>query len=744
MMANIVGELVEKRDLYSKHYLNDDGSITAEISLSPIHYKTETGEYDDIDLTIILEQNWEFEYALKKNTLRAYFNDATDIENFTLAGVELINNQGVARWITFKMLDATPTDSSYEGNRFKYSNIFLNVDLEYTVTPEKLKENIIVHDPSALRPFTFTLKIDDGLEMQIQPNNDVHFIDKETGERLWKIEAPFAVDSSEEQKQTENVVYTFGKAVYQGVEYDTITVDIQDDEFLSNAVYPIEIDPTVTIQPDASTGIDTFVQSGAPTANYGSDVNLSAGVYQGSALFETFIKFNISSIPVNADVINASVILHVIGVDESNPYGFTAHEVTADWSESITWNTKPSYNASALCTVSIANPPSAQNVIFDVTTAAKKWVNSTSPNYGVCIRSNFVNSRKTFASSDHATSSLRPSISLTYNMPPTAPTVITPNGGETWNAQHTISWNASTDKIEQYTYLQKIPTNKTSSSPISFQGVGQTFKVSSTDVIYKVGMYVNATTTNKLKAGTVVNLRYYDETTYTRGTIISTCILPADITTTGFVYVEFDNPQSFPLNTSLAVEFINSTGLGAGFYGDSGTGMTGRNYYLDSSGVLRGNNINPYELEVYYGKPSPLQYQIQLSPDNGQTWKDIVALTAAGVTSYTYDFTNEPETSLAKIRIRAYDGTSYGPWDESNGVFTIVHKTQIGTFKINTSTGILTIPIYDPNVGVVGKNQLRIQTPRGIGCFELVPTNDPNASPLRIYTPSGVKAIAKQ
>lgn len=69
-----------------------------------------------------------------------------------------------------------------------------------------------------------------------------------------------------------------------------------------------------------------------------------------------------------------------------------------------------------------------------------------------------------------------------------------------------------------------------------------------------------------------------------------------------------------------------------------------------------------------------LQYHIQLSTDNGGTWKDIVALTAAGATSYTYDFSNETETSVAKIRIRAYDGANYGPWDESNGVFTIMHN----------------------------------------------------------------------
>ncbi|MDX1807778.1 MAG: hypothetical protein R3267_12195, partial [Paenisporosarcina sp.] len=69
-----------------------------------------------------------------------------------------------------------------------------------------------------------------------------------------------------------------------------------------------------------------------------------------------------------------------------------------------------------------------------------------------------------------------------------------------------------------------------------------------------------------------------------------------------------------------------------------------------------------------------LQYQVQLSTNNGSTWTDLVALTGAGATSYVYDFINIAQTSTAKIRVRAYDGARYGAWDESNGVFTIIHN----------------------------------------------------------------------
>ncbi|MBB6451979.1 hypothetical protein HNQ94_000400 [Salirhabdus euzebyi] len=69
-----------------------------------------------------------------------------------------------------------------------------------------------------------------------------------------------------------------------------------------------------------------------------------------------------------------------------------------------------------------------------------------------------------------------------------------------------------------------------------------------------------------------------------------------------------------------------------------------------------------------------VSYQIQLTTDNGNNWRTIVANTAENATSYEYNFIDEPQTSLAKIRVRAFDGEVYSDWDESNGVFTIQHN----------------------------------------------------------------------
>jgi hypothetical protein len=76
-----------------------------------------------------------------------------------------------------------------------------------------------------------------------------------------------------------------------------------------------------------------------------------------------------------------------------------------------------------------------------------------------------------------------------------------------------------------------------------------------------------------------------------------------------------------------------------------------------------------------------LSYYVQLSLNNGQSWREIIAITATNtdVISLNYDFSKETETNVAKIRIRAYDGARYGPWDESDGVFAIKHNIAPST-----------------------------------------------------------------
>ncbi|MFD2614213.1 DNRLRE domain-containing protein [Paenibacillus gansuensis] len=71
---------------------------------------------------------------------------------------------------------------------------------------------------------------------------------------------------------------------------------------------------------------------------------------------------------------------------------------------------------------------------------------------------------------------------------------------------------------------------------------------------------------------------------------------------------------------------------------------------------------------------SQLKYHVQLSQDGGANWTDIIALTNAGQTQLSYDFSSKANSNNNLIRVRAFDGVQFGPWDQSNSVFTIAHN----------------------------------------------------------------------
>lgn len=185
-------------------------------------------------MSIIQERNWEFEYVarisnrnvLKDTSYTAYFNDVTD-DNIFLASFEW---QG--KWMNYKLINSLPTSSIVDANKITYTNCYENVDVEFITNRNGLKENIIVKQPISNYKFEYTLKGDLNVELI---DNEIHY--KHYGETVFKNPKPFALDSN--GLETFNVVYS--------VVDNVISVELLDEEFLDNAVFPIVIDPTALV-----------------------------------------------------------------------------------------------------------------------------------------------------------------------------------------------------------------------------------------------------------------------------------------------------------------------------------------------------------------------------------------------------------------------------------------------------------------------------------------------------------------
>jgi hypothetical protein len=124
---------------------------------------------------------------------------------------------------------------------------------------------------------------------------------------------------------------------------------------------------------------DTYSYSAQPKQNNGSQVLLA--VQSGS---NTYIQFNLSTVPTGATVSKATLRLFVDAVLTNG--SFNVYPVTSSWSEStLTWNTVPTLGASVAGPISVTSASFEQFVLIDVTTTVKGWMSGSTVNNGLAL-----------------------------------------------------------------------------------------------------------------------------------------------------------------------------------------------------------------------------------------------------------------------------------------------------------------------------------------------------------------------
>lgn len=151
----------------------------------------------------------------------------------------------------------------------------------------------------------------------------------------------------------------------------------------------------VTIQPNESASKDSWAYQFFSTTDFGSTyfAILAAGQTGSGHDFEAFVQFDLSSVSLTADdVASATVSLYAISSESTGfgasssstyPLDVSAYAATSNWSESLTWGSRPTYNATAADTVTMTGVN--QLYTFDVTDAVKAWLTTPSSNFGLRI-----------------------------------------------------------------------------------------------------------------------------------------------------------------------------------------------------------------------------------------------------------------------------------------------------------------------------------------------------------------------
>jgi len=194
------------------------------------------------------------------------------------------------------------------------------------------------------------------------------------------------------------------------------------------AVY--EPPATVTLQPDAAEGKDTFLYDWKDAWNYGAHRELWAIEVSGNT-YRPLLEFDLSGIPAGAAVLAATLELYQVSASNGGgPIG--VYRVTNDWTEgtssggngvganwlewdgSNAWST-PGGDFDPTLVAGTTVPNMTKDwVQWDITDLVKGWADGSYSNKGLLLKALDQFADAFFASSDASDPALRPKLVVTY------------------------------------------------------------------------------------------------------------------------------------------------------------------------------------------------------------------------------------------------------------------------------------------------------------------------------------------
>ncbi|GAA4526914.1 golvesin C-terminal-like domain-containing protein [Amycolatopsis samaneae] len=334
-----MNEKIERRTRTTKAFPLSDGRTQVQVSQTPLHYREAAGHWQDIDTRIArTPARRGYDFGNERNTFESSFGTTTD----TLVGFKQSERE-VRLGISGAPRALAPR---VEGSTISYPDAFPGAEVVYQVTPQALKEKLVLAKPPAQAPsYSFTMDLA-GVEAQQQPDGSIAF-HRAGGDRdggpVFVMAKPFMLDGRDDAASPYGKSWS-GK-VTQTLRADgsrfTITVTA-DQEWLraKERVYPVVIDPTIKIQPTVTEAQDTMLTSDEPDTNHDGSWRLSVGATNAGAA-RSLLKFDLAGIPAGTrlDAAQLQVYYDQDHTTGDNDVTVEAHRVTQPWTaNTATWN----------------------------------------------------------------------------------------------------------------------------------------------------------------------------------------------------------------------------------------------------------------------------------------------------------------------------------------------------------------------------------------------------------------------
>lgn len=366
---------------YSKIYKTGDNAYQTVYTTVPNTYKDSFGKQQEIDTTLVKKNEFfgEEYFTSNANSLAVKLPLSIDKGD----GVTY-SKDGVS--IKMIPLEGDYTKIAVKDNAVLYNNVFDGIDVQYTSLETSIKEDIILNKYVNKNEFKYQLQADN-VDVRLE-NGVINIYKWNNNTPVMSLTAPLMTDSV--GNMNENVKLSLEKKL--GNNYITVTAD-KDWLSSSERVYPVKIDPNVTIPASNVTVITTSEYRGTYAGkSYGYVGSLSGdeigvpGADLGKTRMYMKVNADLSSIPSEARIDNATLqVYQYTRPGGNNGEIFTSYYLqdnwnpaTINWANSLGLSKEPSGDG---CT-------SGSNIgfhSFDAKTAVNNWFSGSSSNYGFVI-----------------------------------------------------------------------------------------------------------------------------------------------------------------------------------------------------------------------------------------------------------------------------------------------------------------------------------------------------------------------
>ncbi|GFP74301.1 DNRLRE domain-containing protein [Clostridium fungisolvens] len=429
--TKIIGELVERRSANVKQFAKDDGTVVAEVYSEPIHFY-ENGEWKDIDNTLSEDYNSESEEIVRNNQNSFNINFSKKASSQKM--IEMKYKDYNISWSIEDALDSSKIKKAdknvnefygdQKGNKsmssLTYSDVFKNVDIQYKLQSNSLKENIILKEKNNKKEFKFLIKGKD-IKLKLNDDKSISFMSlKNDNEQIFKMDPLYMYDSNNEISKDVNITLNQMKEGYEICLKPNL--DWIND---TSRKYPIVIDPSITQtfyygdKNNTSFKDFTVIEYGTGSGNPNLSNYLRIGYDSTQKVnYNTYIQYSLPNIPSSSIITDSKLYMYNTKAYQAG-VNLNLYQVTSSWKDnSFSYTNQPTHDSNILSTmVSSANGKGmGSEFVWDITSVTKKWFNGDANN-GIMLKSNgstdpFIE----FNSTEYAgTSSIAaPRVSITY------------------------------------------------------------------------------------------------------------------------------------------------------------------------------------------------------------------------------------------------------------------------------------------------------------------------------------------